>query len=79
MNGFPKSTIMITGAVIALLGVLAIAVPVFTTQQTKDVVKLGDLKLTAQEETSHTMPPFVGPAALLVGLILIGVGFTARR
>ena len=51
--GRPKSGIMIAGAIFAVLGVLAIAIPVFTTQQTKDVARIGDLRLTAKEETTH--------------------------
>lgn len=79
MGGFPKNWLVIAGAVVALLGALAIAVPVFTTEQTKDVAKIGDLKLTATEATSHVIPPFVGPAVLAIGVVLIGAGFVARR
>jgi len=79
MNGFPKNGLMMTGAVLALVGLIAIAVPVFTTTQTRDVAKIGDLKLTAKEETSHFVPPFVGPAVLAIGVVLIGAGFLARR
>ena len=44
MRGAPKSGLMIAGALVALLGVLAIAIPAFTTEQTKEVAKIGDLK-----------------------------------
>jgi hypothetical protein len=74
-----KSGLMITGAVVALIGILAIAVPVFTTEQTREVAKIGDLKLTAAEQTSHVIPRFVGPAVLGIGVVLIGAGLVARR
>ena len=79
MGGFSKNGLVLTGAVLALLGVLAIAVPVFTTEQNTDVAKIGDLKLTAKEETSHVIPPVVGPAALVLGLVLVGAGFVVKR
>lgn len=76
--GGPKSGLMITGAIVALLGVLALAVPAFTTEHTKDVAKIGDLKLTANEQETHFVPPFVGPAALAIGVILMGAAFVGR-
>ena len=42
-------------------------------------LKAQDLKLTAKEETSHVIPPFVGPAFLAVGVVLMGVAFVSRR
>jgi hypothetical protein len=77
--GAPKSGLMIAGALVALLGVLAIAIPAFTTEQTKEVVKLGDLKLTTNQETRHVIPPLVGPAALVLGIGLMGAAFVGRR
>jgi len=75
----PKSGLLIVGAIVALLGVLALAIPAFTTEQTKDVAKVGDLKLTANEQTTHVVPPFVGPAALGIGIVLMGAAFIRRR
>ncbi len=74
-----RNWLIALGAIIALAGVVAIAIPVFTTEQTHDVAKVGDLKLTAKEQTSHVIPPFVGPVVLAVGVVLIGAGFLPRR
>jgi hypothetical protein len=79
MSVTPKSGLMITGAAVAVIGVLAIAIPVFTTEQTKDVAKIGDLKLTTKEDTTHVIPPFIGPAVLVIGLGLVGAAFIGRR
>jgi drug/metabolite transporter (DMT)-like permease len=73
-----KPIIMI-GAIVALLGVLALAIPEFTTNQTKNVATLGDLKLQANEETSHSIPPILGGSALIVGLMLMAGGLYQRR
>ena len=47
-------------AVLVLLGLLALAIPVFTTQQTTDIARIGDLKLRTAENRSYGIPPVVG-------------------
>ncbi len=79
MSGNPGNGLLIAGAVATLLGIAAIAVPVFTTEQNKEVLKIGDLKVTAREETAHFIPPLVGPGALAIGLVLMGAAFVVRR
>jgi hypothetical protein len=71
--------LMFGGAALALFGLVALAIPVFTTQQTKDVAKVGDLKLQATESTSHIIPPIVSGGALFLGAVLIGAGFYQKR
>jgi hypothetical protein len=68
-----KPVVMI-GAILALLGLLALAAPVFTTNQSKNVATLGDLKIQANEQTSHTIPTVLSGAALIVGLVLVAGG-----
>ena len=74
MNG-----LMMGGAVLALLGLIGLAVPVFTTQETKEVAKIGDLKLQTTENKSHVIPPILSEGALALGVALIGAGFYVRR
>jgi hypothetical protein len=74
-----RNTLVLIGAILAVLGVLAIAVPYFTTTETKDIAKVGDLKLQAKTEETHTVPPYVGPAALVIGVIVLGAGLMQRR
>jgi hypothetical protein len=66
--------IVMIGVIIALLGLLGLAIPEFTTNETKNVVTLGDLKVQATEPTSHSVPPLVGGAAIIIGLVLAGSG-----
>jgi hypothetical protein len=68
--------IVAAGAVLAVLGILGLAVPIFSTSQTRNVAQLGSLKIQANEETSHVVPPTLAGGALVIGLILIGVGYT---
>ncbi len=71
--------LVMAGVVLAFLGVLGFAIPMFTTEQTKDVAKIGDLKLQTTESTSHIVPPMVAGGVLIVGLVLIGAGAMQRR
>jgi hypothetical protein len=71
-------SLLIVGAVIFLLGVAGIAVPYFTTEQTKSVANVGPLHVQATEEKSHFIPPLLSDAAAIVGLALMGVGVFRR-
>ncbi len=73
-----KPMVMV-GAILALLGLIAIASPVFTTNETKNVVSVGDLKIQANEPTSHTIPPILSGALLIVGLVLVAGGLYQKR
>jgi len=72
-------SLIIFGAVLILLGVLGLAIPVFNTEQTKDVAKVGDLKLQTHESTTHVVPTAVSAAALGLGIVVMGAGFYRRR
>ncbi len=67
------------GALLALLGILGLAIPVFTTSQTKDVVNLGDLKIQSTERSTHVIPQALSAGALVLGVVLIGAGLYQRR
>jgi hypothetical protein len=68
-----------SGAVLVILGLLAFAIPVLTTQQTTDVAKLGDLKLQTIENRYTVIPPMLSGGVVLLGVILLGAGFFQRR
>ena len=71
--------VLMTGVVLALLGLLGLAMPVFTTQHTEDVAKLGDLKIETNKKEDHVIPPLVSEGALVLGVILIGAGLVTKR
>lgn len=71
--------IVLLGAIIALLGLVAYAVPSFNTQETKDVVNLGDLKVQAKTQETHVIPPIVSGGAIVLGVLLIGAGAVMNR
>jgi hypothetical protein len=72
-------SVIIFGAVLALLGLVAFAMPSFNTEETKDVVKLGDMKVQARTEEPHFIPPIVSEGAMLLGILLIGAGLVMNR
>ena len=67
------------GAVLALLGILGLAMPIFTTSQTEDVAKLGDVKIQTTEQSAHVVPQALSTGALVLGLVLVGAGVYANR
>ncbi len=70
---------MLAGAIILLLGIAGIAVPYFTTEQTKNVANVGPLHVQATEQQSHVIPPLLSDAAVAVGVVLMGAAFFSRR
>ena len=67
------------GAVLALLGILGLAIPAFTTSQTEDVIKLGDLKVQGTKTTYHVVPQALSGGVLVLGIVLIGVGLYSSK
>jgi hypothetical protein len=71
--------LILGGAIFVAVGLIGFAVPIFTTEQTSDVAKIGDLKLQSTESTSHSIPPLLAGSALVLGILLIGAGFYQKR
>ncbi len=67
------------GAALALLGIVGLAIPSFTTSQNKEVAKLGDVKIQTKEQTTHTIPPALSLGVMGLGLVLIIAGTLGRR
>jgi hypothetical protein len=70
---------MIAGTVLVLIGMLGFVIPIFTTQTTEDVVRIGDLRLQATEKTSHSIPPLLSAGVAGFGIILLGAGLYQQR
>ncbi len=70
--------LILIGAALALLGLIGLAMPYFTTTETKDVVKLGDLSVQSKEQTPHEIPPLVSGGVLAIGLVMMGAGMMKR-
>ena len=73
--GRPMTLLVIFGALLLLLGIAGLVAPVFTTQQTTELARIGELKVQTQEERPHAIPPLLSGSAVIIGIILIGGGF----
>ena len=72
-------SVMILGVILFVLGLIGLAMPVFTTSRNTDVAKLGDLKLQAKETETHVIPPIAAAGLLAVGAVVLGVGALSKR
>jgi hypothetical protein len=68
------NALIAAGAVLVLLGVLGFAVPFISTEQTKNVATIGELKLQATEDKTYVIPPLASGGALVLGIALLGAG-----
>ncbi len=74
-----RSPLIAVGAVLVVLGLIGFAIPMFTTQETTELARIGELKLQATETTSHIIPPLLSGGALVLGVVLIGAGLTLKK
>jgi uncharacterized membrane protein HdeD (DUF308 family) len=65
------------GVLLIVLGVVALAYQGITYTTSERVVDLGPLKLEAKREKTIPLPPVLGIAALVGGVVLVAV--SARR
>ena len=64
--------LLMIGVFLIAAGLLGFAIPVFTTQKTDTVARIGDLKLQTTEDTSHRIPQLLSGGVLVLGLVLAG-------
>lgn len=67
------------GAVLLLLGIIGMAMPFFTTQDTHQVAKLGDLSVQSTQQTTHVIPVQISIGAIIIGVVLLGAGIIGGR
>ena len=67
------------GAVLAIVGLILLAYPFFTTQQTKDVANVGPLHLQENEQQTHMVPPILSGGVLAIGVVLLAGGLMKRE
>jgi hypothetical protein len=63
--------VKIIGIVLVVLGVIGIAYGGITWTRDKTVVDLGPVELQAEERETIPLPPIVGGACLLAGIVLL--------
>ena len=66
----------VVGVVLIVLGVLALAYQGITYTSKEKVVDVGPLKVEAEREKTIPLPPVLGGAAIVAGIVLV---FASRR
>jgi hypothetical protein len=67
------------GAILAVIGLVLLAYPFFTTQQTKEVAHVGSLHVDENEQQTHMVPPILSGGVLAVGIVLLAGGMMNRE
>jgi hypothetical protein len=62
------------GAVLAIVGLILLAYPFFTTQQTKDVANVGPVHIQENEQQTHMIPPILSGGVLAIGVVMLAGG-----
>ena len=70
--------LVLVGLVLAVLGLVALAVPSFTYFTTEHIVDAGFLKIDVARPHTIVFNPIVGGVALTVGIVLVLVGLRSR-
>jgi hypothetical protein len=65
---------VLAGIVLAVLGVAALAYQGFSYTSRDTVLEVGSLKVDAEREKSVVLPPVVGVAAVVAGIVMIALG-----
>jgi uncharacterized membrane protein HdeD (DUF308 family) len=71
--------IVLVGVVLLILGVAALAYQGFSYTTRDTVVDIGPLKVDADRQKRVSLPPVIGIAAVVGGVVLIAAGMRKSR
>lgn len=70
--------LVIVGIILIVAGVVALAYGGFSFTTTEKVAEIGPLKLEKEKQRGVAIPPILGGAALVGGVVLVIVGSRSR-
>jgi hypothetical protein len=70
--------ISIIGALLIVAGIAALVLGEVSFTKRETVVQIGDAKLEAETRESFPLPPVAGIAGIVVGVVLVVVGYRRR-
>ena len=71
--------IMLAGLALVIAGIMGFAIPAFTTRNTEEVARIGNLKIESSQDTFHSVPPLLSAGLLLLGVVMIGSSLYRKR
>jgi len=70
---------MLVGLILIIVGIVGFAIPIFTTQKTEEVARVGDLKIQTTQDVVHEISPLLSGGVVIVGLGLLAAGLYQKR
>jgi uncharacterized membrane protein YidH (DUF202 family) len=70
--------LVIVGIILVVVGVIALAYGSFSFTTTEKVAEVGPLKLEKEKKQRLSIPPIIGGAVVVVGVVLIVAGARSR-
>lgn len=67
-------SLVLFGIILIIAGIVALGYQGFTYTKREPIVQIGDLKVTADTEKTVYLPPYLGGAAIVAGIVLVVVG-----
>lgn len=74
-----RNAATIFGALLIIAGIAVFAFQGYSYTKEEQVLKFGDLEVTAQRKEHVHLPPLLGGAAIVVGVVLVVIGVVRRK
>jgi hypothetical protein len=70
--------LVLLGIIFIVIGIIALGYQGFTYVTREKVIDVGPVEVTAEKEKTIPLPPIIGGAALVVGLVMVFAGSRSR-
>ncbi|MGE3318971.1 MAG: hypothetical protein AB7I18_06705 [Candidatus Berkiella sp.] len=74
-----KSFSNIAGILLILFGIAALSYQGFSYTKKEDVIRVGELKVTAETKERVHIPPIAGGLSLVAGIVLVALGRFGKK
>lgn len=74
-----KTASNIIGILLIVFGIVALSYQGFSHTKTEEIIKFGELKVTAQTKERVQIPPIAGIISVVAGIALIALGRLGKK
>ncbi len=74
-----KTMTHIIGILLILFGIVSLAYQGFSYSTKKDIVAIGNLKVTEEQQRTIHLPPVVGGVSIVVGIALLALARISKK